>query len=116
MNKRIDWNQYREEFAWDGSRRDIYGLNTDFALWQRFLDFIRFSGYPYRFSLGGDPASLPEDVKGIFEAWKDRGPLLCIDVGGVTLSCHFFTQQEIEFDLDPREVTGEQKAGPSSPS
>jgi hypothetical protein len=114
MNKpadwKPDWKLYRQEFAWDGSWRDIYVLNTSTSDWQRFLDFLRTSRYPYDFSLSGRPAPLPPDVVTIFSTWANEGPLLSIDLGAVVLKCHFFTVQEIEFDLDPRNVDEESKA------
>jgi hypothetical protein len=30
--------------------------------------------------------------------------MLTFDVGGVHINCHFFGHEELEFDLDPREV------------
>ncbi len=27
--------------------------------------------------------------------------------GRLSINCHFFTTEEIEFDIDPREITGE---------
>ena len=31
--------------------------------------------------------------------------MLRFRVGGILVVCHFFTPEEIEFDIDPREVT-----------
>ncbi len=110
MNKPGDWKLYEREFSWDGSWRDFYVLNTSTSHWQRFIDFLRTGRYAYGFTLSGEPASLPPDAATIFAAWANDGPLLSIDVGGVVLNCHFFTEQEIEFDLDPRTVTEQSKA------
>ncbi len=71
---------------------------------------MRSGRYAYDFTFRGVTASLPLDVAKILSARTEGGPLLSIDVGGVILSCHFFTEEEIEFDLDPRAVTGQSKA------
>jgi hypothetical protein len=34
---------------------------------------------------------------------------MSIEVDGILINCHFFTEQEIEFDIDPREITSEEK-------
>jgi hypothetical protein len=34
--------------------------------------------------------------------------VLALDVAGVQVNCHFFTAEEIELDLDPREVVDEE--------
>jgi hypothetical protein len=97
----MNWISYKNEFAWDGSWRDIYILNTTIEDWDKFINFLRNNGY--------SAAALPDDLSNIFTDDAIR-PLLTINVAGVTLNCHFFTEKEIELDLDPREVTGEDKA------
>ncbi len=37
--------------------------------------------------------------------------LPAIDLGGVQANCQFFAEEEIEFDIDPREVQTEQTVG-----
>lgn len=39
---------------------------------------------------------------------KATSTLLQVSAGDVYLNCHFFCEEEIEFDLDPRELRGEQ--------
>ena len=58
------------------------------------------------FTVDGEPSPLPERVEEIFQPSRERSPLLSLVVGGVTLNCHFFAEEEIQFDLDPAEVTG----------
>ena len=106
----MDWQKYKDEFAWDGSWRDIYVLNANVVIWQRFLDFLKSSGIPYDFG-GEDKAEYLDNLAMYFKERADHGSLiLSIDINGVTLNCHFFVESEIEFDLDPREITGEDKA------
>jgi hypothetical protein len=105
----IDWQEAKAAFDWDGSLRDIYIVDTDRGDWERLLAFLGSSRWPWRFTIGGEPAQLPADVATLL---SDQGPaseyqnspLLSLDVAGVTLHCHFFWPKEIEFDLDPRQV------------
>lgn len=107
---RMDWQKYKDEFTCDGSWRDIYVLNTNAAIWQRFLDFLKSSGIPHSFDGEGKTGCF-DDLATYFKEREDHGTLtLAIDINGVTLNCHFFTETEIEIDLDPREITGEDKA------
>lgn len=106
----MDWPKYKDEFACDGSFRDVYVLNTNVAIWKQFLDFLKSSGIPHSFS-GEDIAVYLDDLAAYFKKRSEHGSLiLSMDVNGVIINCHFFTETEIELDLDPKEVTGEDKA------
>jgi len=97
--KYLNWQQYKAEFLCDGSYRDIY-----------VLDFLRSSGIPHHFC-GEDKPELLNDLSVYFKERDQHGSLiLSIDVDSVILNCHFFIESEIEFDLDPKEITDESKA------
>jgi hypothetical protein len=101
----VSWSDVRDDLEWDGSWRDIYVLGTSRQDWQALLDFLRTSGYEITFCRAEGQAALPENVSHVFDLVKQIGrPLLQVEVGGVVLNCHFFTECEIEFDFDPREV------------
>jgi len=53
---------------------------------------------------------MPESVEQIFARREEIASLLSVDVGGTILCCHFFWQEDIEFDIDPREVDEQRKA------
>src|SRR5262245_64131257 len=59
--------------------------------------------YTFEYKLDDDAVALPERAATIFERENSRS-LLSVNVGNLLLNCHFFTVDEIEFDLDPREV------------
>lgn len=106
----MDWPKYKDEFACDGSLRDVYVLNTNVAIWKQFLDFLKSSGIPHSFR-GEERAEYLDDLAAYFKKRSEhRSLILSMDVNGVIINCHFFTETEIEFDLDPKEVTGEDKA------
>jgi len=87
-----------------GSLRDIYVLDADERNWQSVVDWIRTSGLPYAFHLDGKPRPLPAAVQDIFRLRDDAVTGLSIDLDGVVVRGHFFMPDEIEFDLDPRDV------------
>ncbi len=99
----MDWS---EVFHKDGSLRDIYIHDTSLVDWQRFLDFLRGrSGLKASFRWDDKEVATPADVSVIFSERQHAAPLLSLDLQGILLSCHFFTSEEIELDLDPREIT-----------
>jgi hypothetical protein len=110
----IDWQEARAAFEWDGSLRDIYVVDTDRGDWEQLLAFLPGSSWPWEFTIGDEPAVLPADVAALL---SDQGaasphqnsPSLRVDVAGVILHCHFFWPDEIEFDLDPRQVVSAEK-------
>lgn len=103
----LDWSDCRGYFQWDGSLRDIYVLGANLADWQVLFEYVQEQGLPFTSPLGSRHASLPDDVGELF----GRGPesertSLSIHLHGMILNTHFFVADEIELDLDPREVKG----------
>jgi hypothetical protein len=101
----LSWESVRKEFAFDGSWRDIYVMGAGIAGWQRMLDWLRLSGYDYTYYRSEQPAELPTRVEDIFPYAAECDRLLSEQFRGVLANCHFFTPDEIEFDIDPRQVT-----------
>jgi hypothetical protein len=94
----------RDVFFCDGSLRDLYVKNVSFADWLTLLKVAKtypVSIHPADLDLFGRPT---ED-----SLFTDLTKLLAIDAGGVTICCHFFTPEEIELDIDPREVKGNEQ-------
>jgi hypothetical protein len=96
-------------FEWDGGLRDLYVLNTTIEDWQAAIDFLRSSAYPLSFWLNDKAVPLPENVGSVFANRSQIDVLLSIDISGMIINCHFFTEQELELDLDPREVNSEEQ-------
>ena len=74
------------------------------------LDTLHETRPSLTYRLDGEPAAPPQRVEAIFEAGRTQGVLLCFLVGEATMNCHFFVEDEIEFDLDPREIGGPAQA------
>lgn len=86
----------------DGSLRDMYVLGTSLRDWQAFLEFS--SQFPQEYWFDGEATERPE----IEQLLSNRGGnhLLSIKIGKATANCHFFVEEEIELDIDPKEVGG----------
>lgn len=107
----LAWDDVREEFAFDGSWRDIYVLGTDMADWQRMLDALRQADYNLAYFRNSQPSELPAEAAQAFPLPEACDRLLAVRFAGVQANCHFFTSEEIEFDIDPREVKGQEQLG-----
>ena len=106
----MEWEDYKIEFEFDGSWRDIYVLNTTISDWQLLFEFLRSDVYEFSYTIDEEKTVLPILAKQIFDARQEFNPLLQVNLGSVVLNCHFFTDEEIEFDIDPREVQSERQA------
>jgi hypothetical protein len=100
----ISWDMCRQEFEPDGSLRDIYVLGTGIELWRRFFDGLR-SAYNLEYSVDGESCPIPESVDEAFSTRTAASPSLHFRVAEMVVACHFFCIEQIEMDLDPREVT-----------
>lgn len=105
----INWDDVRDEFVFDGSWRDAYVLETTLADWGRVLEAIHAAAYVCEYLVGGAAAPLPVDAASTFLAASNSRPLLTVALGGIQANCHFFRVDEIEFDIDPREVAGQRE-------
>jgi hypothetical protein len=103
------WESVRSEFAWEGSWRDICVSDVDLLAWQAAADALFREGQRGRFTLDGVEQEIPRDLGGVFAAAGKSQALWAVMVGGVTVVCHFFHETEVEFDLDPREVQGQEQ-------
>src|ERR1700755_1575313 len=102
----MGWQDYKKAFEFDGSWRYIYITETELKDWKTVLEFLAEGRYPVRYLVNEVETPLNTNAWQLFQDKKEsKMPLLWIDVSGVMLACHFFDQNEIEFDLDPREVT-----------
>lgn len=90
------------DFGWDGSLRDIYVAPASLDDWRTIYPLLR-SQSDIEFVTGAGVRDIPETLDGSFFA--DVRPTLRFRIGGVLVVFHFFTPDEIECDIDPREVT-----------
>ena len=103
------WKDVASEFVWDGAWRDIYVVGTTIADWQRVLDLLSDrTPDALAFYVDGEKLSSAPSAEVIFARRQETSTLLQVTAGDVHLNCHFFCEEEIEFDLDPRELRGEE--------
>lgn len=103
----MDWDDCKRAFYVDGSLRDVYVANTTVADWDIFLELV--SSLKTASFINGEPEQIPTKAPEIFDKNGDVSFLLEIELGKVKLNCHFFTVDEIELDIDPKEVTSQQE-------
>ncbi len=106
VSARVDWDAVAEDFRPDGSLRDIYVHGTTRHDWQRVFEHLQARYAPVRFTINSEDAPLPSNVADIFPIHQRAAPSLSFPVGGVVVVCHFFTEEEIEFDIAPEDVRG----------
>ena len=99
----IQWETCKQDFIWDGSWRDIYIFKTNIHDWQTISDFLRTS-YELKYSIDGDVKPFPKSASEVFNQRAHANTLLNFHVGKILFACHFFSPEEIEFDVDPREI------------
>ncbi len=87
----------------DGSLRDIYIHDVTTEHWEKFLNFVRSSGFGLCYFRNGEKAQLRSTAAQLLGD-RSCSHNMAIDLGGVEACCHFFAQDEIELDIDPREV------------
>jgi hypothetical protein len=100
----LDWKAVQHLFEWDVALLDVYVFNADADLWQRLLDALRTSGYGLDFHVDGDVGVLPEHAAQVFALRQEADTCLSVWAGDLRINFHFFTLEQIEFDIDPRDV------------
>lgn len=102
----MKWIHCRDAFHQDGSLRDLLVLGTTENDWNELLSWVHTSGLGIRYTRDAEETTLPTRVVDIVGD-QLASHNLAIDLGGVILNCHFFTSDEIELDLDPRQVNSQ---------
>jgi hypothetical protein len=102
------WSDVEKDWEPDGALRDIYVQGTSEADWQRVVNAVRAKELPWSYSEDGEHCPMPDSVDEIFNRRSHVAILWAITpVSGIQINCHFFTSEEIEFDLTPTEIVGQ---------
>jgi hypothetical protein len=99
----IDWQVVKSEFEWDGSFRDIYITSATLDDWQTIYPFL-LECPGASLSRDGVTRSPPRTIESLFAESDRPSSLLSVHAGRVQVNFHFFTQDEIECDIDPCEL------------
>jgi hypothetical protein len=103
------WQHVAADFEPDGSLRDIYVRSATLTDWDRTIVMLRRDYSPLTFTRDGEPFAPPQSASAIFSERDKASIALDFEVGGIELACHFFTQNEIEFDLPPEQVNSSER-------
>jgi hypothetical protein len=100
-----NWSDIEWIFETDGSLRDIYIQDVTLTEWEQLVDFLNLN---YEIKFGQDEQN-QIDKKYVLDYLKDgtgemEGKILKINSNGIHFHCHFFLHNQIEFDIDPRQV------------
>lgn len=102
----MDWSRIASDFRYDGSLRDIYILDASLDDWSRVWDVLIAAPERLSFEVDGETATPPATVEEAFHLRGSHSVLASYTLGKQRLNCHFFIEEEVEFDLDPRDVYG----------
>lgn len=98
----MQWNDVSQIFEADGSLRDVIVRETSEADWDKLIR-LSFSLGSVSYENDGKTQELPTSAAQLLGD-SDHAHCMKIDLGGPVANAHFFTSEEIELDLDPREV------------
>ena len=103
------WNNIAWIFEYNGSLRDIYVQDISLDDWRKLIDFLNDT-YKLKYGITGEEKDSKQiDKDYIIRYLTDNSgemesKSVTIDLDGVNINCHFFLPDQIEFDIDPREI------------
>jgi hypothetical protein len=103
----IAWNRCHRDFEVDAGLCDIYVHNVTIAEWRAVFDAL-IENYSLEYSVDNVSQPLPESVDAAFAIKSSAMPALYFHAGRVLVGCHFYWDEEIEFDIDLSEVTSQE--------
>jgi len=102
------WSDVQNAWEPDGVLRDVYVHGTSEADWQTVVDVIRSEEWLASYSEDGEEYPMPNSIDQIFDRRSRVATLWAITpASGIQINCHFFTSEDIEFDLAPTEIVGQ---------
>jgi len=104
----MNWLAIKEEIYYrDGSWRDIYVLDTTWEDWRDWILLVNktyevtfYNGLTQQMEIGINT----EAVHSYLTGKTDLTNSATIKLGAISIKCYFFTDEEIEIDIDPREI------------
>ena len=102
-----NWENIKWIFEPDGGLRDIYIQEVLLSDWIKLIDFLNGNhSLKYTTSI---KSSDKIDKEYIIKYLQDKSGELesvkvTVELDGISANCHFFLQDQIEFDIDPIEI------------
>lgn len=98
-----DWNEIKWIFEPDGSLRDIYIQDISLNEWEKLIDCLNDNfSLTYANKDKIDKGNVLKYLRSKSGELESR--LVSINLEGLKINCHLFLAQQIEFDLDPKEI------------
>ncbi|MEZ4888612.1 MAG: hypothetical protein R3E32_28060 [Chitinophagales bacterium] len=104
-----NWKDIKWIFEQDGALRDIYVQEVSLNDWRKVIDLINEKYKVYYGDTGEykDTNKINKDY--VIEYLTDKtgeieSKSALIALGKIRINCHFFLEDQIEFDIDPKEV------------
>ena len=104
----MTWSQVLEDFAPDGSVRDIYVRQVSTEDWEVAYRWL-LDKYRHEFTRDGIRIDPPSSVESI---WRDRAVAfshLTLRLDGLQVNCYFFESNDLELDFRPEQVDNEER-------
>ncbi|MGR3620679.1 hypothetical protein [Pseudophaeobacter sp.] len=96
------WTGVSQIFEADGSLRDIIVREISDPDWDKLISLsLRLGNVSYH--CDGEDAVLPTSAAELLGD-KEHAHCMKVNLGGPVVNAHFFSSEEIELDLDPREI------------
>src|SRR4051794_16513063 len=102
----MDWSDIARALEAEGSLCDIYIFDTSLNDWASVWSALLTDPNKLSFTVDGELTTPPLDVAEAFRLGRNHAVCGSYAVGKQRLNCHFFIEEEVEFDLDPRDVCG----------
>lgn len=104
-----NWEEIKWIFEPDGALRDIYVLNVTFEDWKILIDYLNLNHIVKYGPTGENEIINKIDKEYLTQMLNDEtGEMECktvsIILGNIIINTHFFCIDEIEFDIDPKEI------------
>ncbi|MEV6180522.1 hypothetical protein [Streptomyces sp. NPDC052015] len=93
-----------------GTLPDVFVPDTSVEDWQAVLDLVREQGWAFEYSEGGAVLPLPRaEVVLSRPADAEQPHLEVLPAAGVVAIFRFYAAEEIDFDVDIRELQGQER-------
>jgi hypothetical protein len=103
-----NWKNIEWIFEKDGSLRDIYVQNIEISDWEKTIELLNSE---YEISYGNEEENFTNKielnyVKRMFadESGELEIKFARINLNGILIACNFFLEEQIEFDINPKEI------------
>jgi len=94
----------------NGVLPDVHVPGTTIADWRRAIELVRAERWVTEYSIGDAVADLPEQTEALFDRPDDESTLLRVwPVPGLLANFFFHTPTQIDFDVDLRELQGQDR-------